>query len=172
MHIENATARIDIGDIQEEATMPSRNENRYLEHDWGSSGENQVARTSQTAELDRRTTHRVTLQADVVYTCEGSEDDENSHGNGQLIELSTEGCRIVGSQPVVTGSSLTLSITLSDGHPPLRLCAAKVCWIEGDKFGVKFAKLTDSERQRVQNLVWKFASKAGESEDHTGFRFL
>ena len=152
--------------------MPTRNENRYLEHDWGSSGENQVARSSQTAELDRRNSHRVALQAGVIYVCEGSEGDQSSHGNGQLIELSKEGCRIVGSHPVVTGSSLTLSITLSDGHAALCLRGARVCWIEGNKFGVKFATLTNSERQRVQNLVWKFASKAAESEDHTGFRFL
>ena len=150
--------------------MPSRNENRCLEDNWGSSGELQVRPTSRTAELDSRNTHRVALEATVTYVA-GSEGDQSSHGNGQLIELSKEGCRIVGSHPVVTGSSLTLSITLSDGHAALCLRGARVCWIEGNKFGVKFATLTDSERQRVQNLVWNFASKAAESEDHTGFRF-
>lgn len=151
--------------------MTTRNENRYLEDDWGTSGEIRVTRTSPTAELDRRGTHRVALQAGVTYLTEGSEGDQNSSRNGQLVELSKEGCRIVGSHPVAIGSSLTLSITFNDGQPVLRVCGAKVCWIEGNRFGVKFAKLTDNERQRVQNLVWKFASKAGESEDHTGFRF-
>ena len=151
--------------------MPTRNENRYLENDWGTSGEIRVTRTSPTAELDRRNTHRVTLEAGVTYLTEGREGDQGSSRNGQLIELSKEGCRIVGSHPVAIGSSLTLSINFNDGHPALRVCGAKVCWIEGDRFGVKFAQLTDNDRQRVQNLVWKFASKAGDSEDHTGFRF-
>jgi hypothetical protein len=149
--------------------MPTRNENRYLEDDWG--GEIRVPPASRTAELDRRNTHRVALKAGVTYVVEGSGGDRGSGANGQLIELSQEGCRIVGSHPVVAGNSLTLSIKFSDGHPALCLCGAKVCWIEGHNFGVKFAKLTDNERQRVQNLVWKFASKAAESEDHTGFRF-
>lgn len=150
--------------------MPTRNENRYLEDDWGSSGEIKVTHASPTAELDRRNTHRVTLRADVTYSTEGSESDASSEGNGQLIELSKEGCRIVGTQPVATGRSLTLSIKFNDGHPALIVCG-KACWMEGNRFGVNFLKLTDNERQRVQNLVWKFASKAGESEDHTSFRF-
>ena len=148
--------------------MPTRNENRYLDDDWGTSGEIQVTRHSRTAELDRRNTHRVAVQAGVTYVTEGS---EGLGQNGEVVELSKEGCRIVGSHPAAIGSSLTLSIKFNDGHPVLRVCGAKVCWIDGNRFGVKFAGLADTERQRVQNLVWKFASKAGESEDHTGFRF-
>ena len=116
--------------------MPTRNENRYLEGDWGTSGEIKVSRTSPTAELDRRNTHRVALQAGVTYLTEGSEGDQSSSGNGQVIELSKEGCRIVGSYPVAIGSSLTLSIKFNDGQPVLRMCGAKVCWIEGNRFGV------------------------------------
>lgn len=149
--------------------MPTRNENRYLEDHWGSSGELQVRPTSRTAELDSRNTHRVALEATVTYVA-GSEGDQSSHGDGQLIGLSQEGCRIVGSHPVIAGSSLTVSINFSDGHPALCLRGVTVCWIEGNTFGVKFAKLTDHERQRVENLVWKFASKAAENEG-TGFRF-
>lgn len=150
--------------------MPTRNENRYLEDHWGSSGELQVRPASRTAELDRRNTHRVAFKASVTYVG-GSEGDQSSGGDGQLIDLSQEGCRILGSHPVIAGTSLTVSIKFSDGHPALCLCGAKVSWIEGNTFGVKFAKLTDNERQRIQSLVWKFASKAAESEDHTGFRF-
>jgi hypothetical protein len=43
--------------------------------------------------------------------------------------------------------------------------------MEGNTFGVKFAELTENERQRLQQLVWKFASRTGTSEDRTGFRF-
>jgi hypothetical protein len=146
--------------------MPTRNVNRYLDQNWGSSGDMAAARTRAT-ELDRRNTQRIALETSVTYV---SVDNQFSNGEGRLVDLSKEGCRIVGTRPVATGSILTLSIKLNDGHSPLCLCA-KVCWIEGNRFGVNFAKLTDNERQRVQSLVCKFASRDDESEGHTGFRF-
>jgi PilZ domain-containing protein len=136
--------------------MPTRNENRYLEDDWG--GETRVQPASRTAELDRRNTHRVALKAGVTYVVEGGGGDRSSGANGQLIELSREGCRIEGSHPVVAGDSLTLSIKFSDGHPALSLSGVKVCWIEGYKFGVKFAKLTDNQRQQYK--TWYGNSRA------------
>jgi hypothetical protein len=111
----------------------------------------------------------VALQASVTYTSEG--DQSSSHGEGQLIELSKEGCRIVGSSAVLSGGLLSLSINLGDGH--LALClAGKVCWMEGKTFGVNFVELTEHERQRLLQLVWKFASRKGESDGHTGFRIV
>lgn len=147
--------------------MPSRNGHRYLEHDWGSTGEIDVPATARPTDLDRRNTHRVALQASVTYASDG---DPSSGGEGILIDLSKEGCRIAGSSAVLNGGNLSLSINLGDGHPPPCL-AGKVCWIEGKTFGVKFAELTEHERQRLQQLVWKFASRKGESGGHTGFRF-
>jgi hypothetical protein len=122
--------------------MPSRNGHRYLEHDWGSTGEIGVPATARPTDLDRRNTHRVALQASVTYV---SESDQSSHGEGMLIDLSKEGCRIVGSPAVVTGETLSLSFNLGEGHPALSL-AGKVCWREGKTFGVKFAELTENER--------------------------
>jgi PilZ domain len=148
--------------------MPSRNGHRYLEQDWGSTGEIEVPSMARPTDLDRRSTHRVALQARVTYVHEA---DLSSYGEGLLIDLSKEGCRIGGSRAVVIGSTVRLSINFSDGHPPLCLCAATVCWREGNTFGVKFAELTENERQRLQQLIWKFASRKGESGEHTGFRF-
>ncbi len=149
--------------------MPTRNGHRYLDQDWGSIGEVQATSTPRPTDLDRRRTQRVALQASVTYTSEG--DQPSSHGEGQLIELSKEGCRIAVKGPIPTGCALKLSINFSDGHPPLSLCGIKVCWREGNTFGVKFAELPEHERQRLQQLIWKFASRKGESDEHTGFRF-
>ena len=145
--------------------MPTRNGHRYLEHNWASTGELERTSTSGPAALDRRGTHRVAVEASVTY-----HGDHCSHGEGRLVELSKEGCRIVGSRPVPGGSTLTLSITFSDGQPPLHLSAAKVCWAERNTFGVRFAELKASERQRLQQVVWRFATRKGESDDHTEYR--
>ena len=147
--------------------MPNRNGHRYLEQDWGTTGEVQDTSTARPTELDRRNTHRVVICTRVTYFSEGDE----SHEEGRLIELSKEGCRMVGSRPIVSGRTLALSINFSDGHPPLCLVGAKVCWTEGNTFGVKFSNVTENERQRLQQLVWKFATRTDKSDEHTGFRF-
>jgi hypothetical protein len=100
--------------------MPTRNGHRYLDQDWGSTGAVQATSAPRATDLDRRSTQRVALQASVTYTSEG--DQSSSHGEGQLIELSKEGCRIVGSSAVLSGGLLSLSINLGDGH--LALCLA------------------------------------------------
>ena len=145
--------------------MPTRNGHRYLEREWTSTGKLEGT-ASRSVELDRRSTHRVAVEARVIY-----EGEHCSHGEGRLVELSKEGCRIIGSRPVPGGSILTLSIKFSDGQPPLRLCAATVCWAASNTFGVRFAELTDSERQRLQQMIWRFATRKGESEGHTEYRF-
>jgi len=148
--------------------MPTRNGHRYLEHNWASCGEVDANVTARATELDRRSAHRVALEASVSYVSDG---DQSSQGEGRLVELSKEGCRIVGCRPVPVGSNLALSVGFSDGQPPICLSAAQVCWADTNTFGVRFAEMPANERQRLQQLVWRFASRRGESGEHTEFRF-
>ena len=50
--------------------MPTRNENRYLEDDWGSSGENQVAHTRELRNLtvERRIALRLRPRSFITVT--------------------------------------------------------------------------------------------------------
>ena len=117
--------------------------------------------------LDRRDAERVPLHTYVSYVT-----DERmglSRGQGWLVDLSKTGCKIVG--PVLMlGTSVTIVLYFQDEKDPLCVCGATVTWTDGDSFGVRFPKLNGAERQRLQELVLRFATLQGNSGEHTAFR--
>src|SRR5690242_7526793 len=117
--------------------------------------------------LDRRDAERVPLRTYVSYVT-----DERmglSRGQGWLVDLSKTGCKITG--PVLMlGTSVTIVLYFSDEKDPLCVCGATVTWSDGDSFGVRFPKLNGADRQRLQELVLKFATLRGGSHEHIGFR--
>lgn len=148
--------------------MKSRNADRYLEQEFmrPDYGNSEVTRNP-SATLDRREAKRVPIQCHVSYA---SQEDASILGaEGQLLNLSKLGCRIVGPSPAI-GSHLTTTLDLKDGKVPLRLARTTVCWSDGYSFGVKFPSLMREERQRLQELVLKFASLRGNANDYTAFR--
>jgi hypothetical protein len=116
--------------------------------------------------LDRREAERVALCCQVSYV---SEEDGFFHGEGQLLNVSKQGCRVVG--PVLgVGTTITISVHLEDGKPSLNLAGATVCWEDGYSFGVKFSPTRGEDRQRLQELVLKYATRRSASQEHTAFR--
>jgi PilZ domain len=117
--------------------------------------------------LDRRDAERVPLRTYVSYVT-----DERmglSRGQGWLVDLSKTGCKIVG--PVLMlGTSVTIVLYFDDEKDPLSVCGATVTWCNGDSFGVRFPKLDGADRQRLQELVLRFATLRGKSIEHTAFR--
>ena len=120
--------------------------------------------------LDRRQAQRVPLQVHVLYTSD--QDTGPCDGEGRLRNLSKKGCQIVGSVRLARGSLVTLSLNLNDGQPPLCLPGTTVCWTEGDAFSVKFPPMTTDARQRLQQVVLKFATRREISRAHTAFRII
>jgi hypothetical protein len=119
------------------------------------------------AVLDRRDAERVPLRAHVSYVTD--ERGGLSRGNGSLVDLSKTGCKING--PVLMlGSYVTLVLDFQDEKDPLCVSDATVTWTDGKSFGVRFPKLTASDRQRLQELVLRFATFRGRSQEHTAFR--
>ena len=118
--------------------------------------------------LDRREAERVPLQVHVFYASE----DKGClfTGEGRLRNLSPKGCRTDGNSQVVAGSTLRILLDLDDGKGPLCLPGATVVWSDGPSFGVKFPLMTLENRQRLQELVLKFATLRGTSLKHTAFR--
>jgi hypothetical protein len=117
--------------------------------------------------LDRRDADRVPLRTYVSYVT-----DERmglSRGQGWLVDLSKTGCKITG--PVLMlGTSATIVFYFSDDRDPLCICGATVTWSDGDSFGVRFPKLNAADRQRLQELVLRFATLRGRSDEHAAFR--
>jgi hypothetical protein len=125
-----------------------------------------AVRTHPAAHLDRREAERVPLSCHVTYV---SEEDGFFRGEGQLVNVSKQGCRVVG--PVLgVGATITISLQVEDGKPSLNLAGATVCWEDGYSFGVKFSPTRGEDRHRLQELVLKFATRRGGSQDHTAFR--
>ena len=117
--------------------------------------------------LDRRDAERVPLHTYVSYVT-----DERmglSRGQGWLVDLSKTGCKIVG--PVLMlGTTVTIVLYFDDDKDPLCVCGATVTWCNGESFGVRFPKLNGADRQRLQELVLRFATLRGNSIEHTAFR--
>ena len=120
------------------------------------------------AYLDQRNAERVPIRAYVSYMTDARMG--LSRGQGWLVDLSKTGCKITG--PVVmVGTTVTLVLYFSDEKDPLCITDATVTWSDGESFGVRFPKLKGGDRQRLQELVLKFATFQGRSEKHTAFRF-
>jgi hypothetical protein len=118
--------------------------------------------------LDRRDAERVPLCARVSYVTDAR--TGLSRGEGRLEDLSKTGCKIVGPVLMV-GSIATVVIHFDDGREPLSLSPVEVTWSDGESFGVRFQRLQAKDRQRVQELVLRFATFSGRSQEHTAFRF-
>src|ERR1043165_7991926 len=117
--------------------------------------------------LDRRDAERVPLRIYVSYVT-----DERmglSRGQGWLVDLSKTGCKIAGPA-LMLGTSATVVLYFQDDKDPLCVCGATVTWCDGESFGVRFPKLNTADRQRVQELVLRFATLRGSSQEHTAFR--
>ena len=147
--------------------MKTPTRDRYLEQEFMRPDPfHQTRGTQPLARLDRREAERVPLSGHVTYVSEG---DGFFQGEGQLLNVSKNGCRVVG--PVVdVGTVITISLQLGDGKPSINVAGAMVSWQDGYSFGVKFPLIRGEDRQRLQELVLKLVTRRGSSQDHTAFR--
>ena len=148
--------------------MKARHVDKYLVQEFASPDHVKTTLSKHaSASLDGREAERVPLYCHVSYASDA--EAGLCRGEGQLLNLSKQGCRIVG--PVLAvGSTAMLLLHVDDGKAPLDVSGATVCWNDGFSFGVKFPPLTAVNRQRVQELILKFATLRGASQSHTAFR--
>jgi hypothetical protein len=74
-------------------------------------------------------------------------------GTGVMLDLSTGGCRIESPVTVEPGFSLELRIHVPDLDWPLMIEAASVQWVSGQIFGLAFFRITETEHQRLGQLI-------------------
>ena len=77
---------------------------------------------------------------------------QNSAGEGIVLNLSRVGCRILGSEPVAAGETLSVMITSPASEKPLVL-QATVKWIKELDFGLAFKVLHEQEVHQLQRLL-------------------
>jgi hypothetical protein len=130
--------------------------------------EQKLAAISAHAPLDRRYAERVPIHFRVTYTFK--EGARLIRTDGSLKDLSKTGCKILGSMLPAAGESLTITLHLEDG--PLRLTDATVSWIKGSVFAVRFSKLTEHERKRIQGVIWKYVTFSSSNNHRAAFRIV
>ena len=147
--------------------MKARHLDRYMPE--AVRGENRPGSTLRNAvtNLDRRDAERVPLRAYVSYMTDAR--TGLSRGQGWLVDLSKTGCKIAGPLLMV-GTNVTLVVYVQDDKDPLCISNATVVQSDEETFGVRFPKLKDADRQRLQELVLRFATFKGRSQEHAAFR--
>ena len=120
--------------------------------------------------LDRRYAERVPIRYRITYS--GEEGARIVTGEGALKDLSKTGCKILGAATSSMGSHLTLLLDLGDGQAPMRLTDVLVSWTAGDSFAVRFPKLSQEERKRLQDVIFKNISVSSLDDRRTAFRII
>ena len=67
-------------------------------------------------------------------------------GEGMLLNLSLQGCRIKGAPPFPCGTRLRLELWLLEQSQPVKVELAAVRWVKDDQFGVSFLKMPPDVR--------------------------
>lgn len=122
------------------------------------------------APLDRRYAERVPIHYRVTYL--GTEGARLIKTEGSLRDLSQTGCKVLGTLLPTLGDTLTVTLHLDDGHAPLCLTDATVSWIKGSMFAVRFPKLAEEERKRIQGVIWKHVTVSPSKNHRTAFRIV
>jgi len=106
---------------------------------------------------DRRATPRLRVQFRTTFS--GSTKLE---GTGVMLDLSTGGCRIESPVTVEPGFSLELRIHVPDLEWPLMIEAASVQWVSGHTFGLAFFRITETELQRLGQVISDLMEEMGD----------
>jgi hypothetical protein len=111
--------------------------------------------------VDRRTTPRLRVQFRTTFSASTKLD-----GMGVMLDLSTGGCRIESPVTVEPGVSLELRIYAPDVEWPLMVEAASVQWVSGQIFGLAFFRITETEQQRLGQVIRDLMEGGEERADH------
>lgn len=74
-------------------------------------------------------------------------------GEGTVLDLSMEGCRVRSATPMLKGVYMEVFITLLGQIPPLPIELAVVRWSPGSVFGLEFIRITDRHQARLRRYV-------------------
>lgn len=78
---------------------------------------------------------------------------DNLHGVGSVVDLSVGGCSLHTETPLLEGTTLRLALQISTDLLPLTVEAAIVRSVHGNRVGVEFIRIQQSERERLQLFV-------------------
>ncbi|MBS0169027.1 MAG: PilZ domain-containing protein [Nitrospira sp.] len=74
-------------------------------------------------------------------------------GEGRLLDLSAEGCRIETAQELPVNTYLSLRLILSPNDLPILVDLAAVRWVHGTNFGIHFLAIQPLQAQRLRTFL-------------------
>lgn len=102
---------------------------------------------------DRRITPRFRVQFRTTFSSAPMLD-----GTGTILDLSAGGCRVESALSLTPGVALELRIYAPGLEWPLMVEAATVQWVSSQMFGLAFFRMTESERQRLEQVIGDLTS--------------
>jgi len=78
--------------------------------------------------------------------------DKVGLANGQVIDLSIRGCGLRLTKALTRGQYLTLKVYPNDGTTSVQCDLVKVQWVEGNRAGVAFLRMSLENERRLRRL--------------------
>jgi hypothetical protein len=94
-----------------------------------------------------RSFRRFAVQCSVYYS------SDDVQGTGIAWNLSLNGWRVDGTQPVEPGTVITLCVFLPGQHPTVFIDRATVRWSRGQEFGITVTSIKADEHARLEQFV-------------------
>ncbi len=86
-------------------------------------------------------------------------------GGGEIVDLSTGGCRIRSDTPVLKGDFLGILIFLPGRDTPLAVSLAVVRWYSNREFGVEFIRTQSEDQQTLRQVIQQIQPRASCEDD-------
>lgn len=74
-------------------------------------------------------------------------------GEGRLLDLSSEGCRIETAEELPVNTYLSLRLMISPNDLPILVDLAAVRWVRGTNLGVHFLAVQPLQAQRLRTFL-------------------
>jgi hypothetical protein len=98
-------------------------------------------------QIDFRHNPRYEVHLSVEFT------GDQVSGNGLISNLSRSGCCIKGNTRVPVGTFIELRICLPTGLAPLIVDLGVARWSVGERFGIDFLQMQETEAQRLKQFL-------------------
>jgi hypothetical protein len=74
-------------------------------------------------------------------------------GEGKLVDLSIEGCRIESAGRLSVNTYLSLRLLLAPEEPPILVDLAAVRWVRDEHCGIQFLSIQPPQLNRLENFL-------------------
>lgn len=89
----------------------------------------------------------------------------DTEGEGVVLDLSKDGCRVRCESRVTPGAELQAQIFFPDYEWPLKIERAVVRWVTDETFGMEFVAMWPAQRSRLRGVLAEKKFRSGSSAD-------